>query len=59
MKNLTKIKNLILSFIVGVFGTSLIIDTSENILTKLPFIFTAIVIVWLLSILISLYDERS
>lgn len=59
MKNLTKIKNLFLSFIVGVFGTSLIIDTSENILTKLPFIFTAIVIVWLLSILISLYDERS
>ena len=58
MKILTRIKNVILSFIVGAFGTSLIIDTPERIVMKLPFIFTLIVIVWLLSILISLYDER-
>lgn len=58
MKILTRIKNVILSFIVGAFGTSLIIDTPERIVMKLPFIFTLIVIVWLLSLIIDFNNEQ-
>lgn len=58
MKNLTRIKNVILSFIVGAFGASLIMDTPERIVMKLPFIFTLIVIVWLLSLIIDINNEQ-